>query len=78
MVYPHAAADTVEPAVRRAIQKVVGQAKGSHVDALKGALADAQAKLAAGRRRVGRQRPELTTSKAVAPVRANRVAPVES
>ena len=46
MFYPHAAADTVEPAVRRAIQKVVGQATGSHVDALKGALADAQAKLA--------------------------------
>jgi uncharacterized membrane protein len=46
VAYPHAHADTVEPAVRRAIQKVVGQAKGSHVDALKGALADAQAKLA--------------------------------
>ncbi|HYO20160.1 MAG TPA: DUF1269 domain-containing protein, partial [Dermatophilaceae bacterium] len=44
--YPHEAADTVEPAVRRAIQKVVGQATGGHVDALKGALADAQAKLA--------------------------------
>jgi arylsulfatase len=46
VAYPHAAAGTVEPAVRRAIQKVVGQAEGSHVDALKGALADAQAKLA--------------------------------
>ena len=46
VAYPHEHAETVEAAVRRAIQTVVGQATGSHVDALKGALADAQAKLA--------------------------------
>ena len=46
MAYPHEHAETVEAAVRRAIQTVVGQAEGSHVDAIKGALADAQAKLA--------------------------------
>ena len=48
VAYPHDHAETVEAAVRRAIQTVVGQATGSHVDALKGALADAQAKLAQG------------------------------
>jgi hypothetical protein len=36
----------VEPAVTRALQKVVGEAEGSHVKALKGALADAQKKMA--------------------------------
>lgn len=46
VAYPHEAATTVEPAVRRALQKAVGQATGSHVDSIKGALADAQAKLA--------------------------------
>ena len=30
----------------RAIQKVVGEAEGRHVEALKGALADAQDKMA--------------------------------
>jgi hypothetical protein len=33
--------------VTRAIQKVVGEAEGRHVEALKGALADAQTKMAA-------------------------------
>ena len=32
----------------RAIKKVVGEAEGHHVQALKGALADAQQKMAAG------------------------------
>ena len=39
---------TVEPAVTRAVQKAVGEAEGSHVKALKGALADAQQKMAEG------------------------------
>ena len=46
VAYPRAAAEKVEPAVTRAVQKVVGQAEGHHVQALKGALADAQRKLA--------------------------------
>lgn len=44
--YKHDHADTIEPAVTRAIKKVVGEAEGRHVEALKGALADAQAKMA--------------------------------
>jgi hypothetical protein len=46
VAYPHSAADRVEPAVTRAITKVVGQAEGHHVEALKAAIADAQSKLA--------------------------------
>jgi uncharacterized membrane protein len=46
VAYPHSSADTVEPAVTRAVQKVVGEAEGNHVKALKGALADAQKKMA--------------------------------
>ena len=46
VAYPRSAADKVEPAVTRAIQKVVGEAEGHHVKALKGALADAQKKMA--------------------------------
>ena len=46
VAYPHSAAAKVEPAVTRAIQKVVGEAEGHHVKALKGALADAQQKMA--------------------------------
>jgi arylsulfatase len=45
VAYPHSAAPEVEPAVTRAIQKVVGEAEGSRVDALKGAIADAQQKM---------------------------------
>ena len=46
VAYPRSAAETVEPAVTRAIQKVVGEAEGHHVQALKGAIADAQKKMA--------------------------------
>jgi uncharacterized membrane protein len=48
VAYPHSAGEKVEPAVTRALQKVVGEAEGNHVKALKGALADAQQKMAAG------------------------------
>ena len=44
--YSHSEAAKVEPAVTRAVQKVVGEAEGNHVAALKGALADAQQKMA--------------------------------
>ncbi|MGA9161687.1 MAG: DUF1269 domain-containing protein [Actinomycetota bacterium] len=47
VAYKHEDAETVEPAVTRAIKKAVGEAEGSHVAALKGALADAQQKMAA-------------------------------
>ena len=46
VAYPHSSPAKVEPAVTRAIQKVVGEAEGHHVKALKGALADAQEKMA--------------------------------
>ncbi len=45
VAYKHADAPTVEPAVARAVKKVVGQAEGHHVKALKGALAEAQQKM---------------------------------
>ena len=48
VAYPRSAAAKVEPAVTRAIKKVVGQAEGHHVQALKGAIADAQKKMAEG------------------------------
>jgi len=35
VAYPRSAAVKVEPAVTRALQKVVGEAEGSHVKALK-------------------------------------------
>ena len=44
VAYPHSAAGQVDPAVTRAVKKVVGEAEGHHVAALKGALADAQQK----------------------------------
>ncbi len=47
VAYKHADAKVVEPAVTRAITKVVGEAEGHHVQALKAALADAQEKMAA-------------------------------
>jgi hypothetical protein len=58
VAYRHAVADQVEPAVTRAVQMVVGEAEGHHVQALKGALADAQKKMAEGelRKRGGRHR----------------------
>ena len=48
VAYPRADAEKVEPAVKRAIKKVVGEAEGHHVQALKGAIADAQQKMADG------------------------------
>ena len=48
VAYHRSAAEQVEPAVTRAIQKAVGEAEGHHVEALKGALASAQAKMAEG------------------------------
>ncbi len=47
VAYPHSAAGKVEPAVTRAIKKVVGEAEGHHVQAVKAAIADAQQKMAA-------------------------------
>jgi uncharacterized membrane protein len=47
VAYKHADAGTIEPSVTRAIKKVVGEAEGRHVEALKGALADAQQQMAA-------------------------------
>ena len=49
VAYKHADAETVEPAVTRAVEKVVGEAEGRHVEALKGALADAQKRMAEDR-----------------------------
>jgi uncharacterized membrane protein len=46
VAYPHSAAGKVEPAVTRAVTRAVGEAEGHHVEALKGAIADAQKKLA--------------------------------
>ena len=46
VAYPRSAGERVEPAVKRAMQKVIGEAEGHHVKALKGALADAQEKMA--------------------------------
>jgi uncharacterized membrane protein len=48
VAYSHSEAAKVEPAVTRAVEKAVGEAEGSHVEALKGALADAQQKMAEG------------------------------
>jgi uncharacterized membrane protein len=48
VAYPHSAAEKVEPAVTRALQKVVGEAEGHHAAALKGALSEAQKKMAEG------------------------------
>ncbi len=48
VAYPRSSSDTVESAVTRAVQKVVGEAEGNHVEALKRALADAQKKMAEG------------------------------
>ena len=47
VAYPHSAAGKVEPAVARAVTKVVGEAEGHHVQALKAALSDAQQKMTA-------------------------------
>ena len=46
IAYSHSEAPKVEPLVTRAVQKAIGEAEGSHVKALKAALADAQQKMA--------------------------------
>jgi uncharacterized membrane protein len=46
VVYSRSEAEKVEPAITRAIKKVTGEAEGRHVEAVKGALADAQQKMA--------------------------------
>jgi len=46
VAYPRSAAGKVEPAVKRAVKMVVGEAEGHHVHALKSAIADAQKKMA--------------------------------
>ncbi len=46
VAYSHSEANKVEPAVTRAVQRTIGEAEGNHVEALKGALADAQRKMA--------------------------------
>ena len=48
VVYSKSEAEQVEPAVTRAVQKQKGEAEGRHVQAVKGALADAQQKMADG------------------------------
>jgi uncharacterized membrane protein len=45
VAYSHSEMEKVEPAVTRAVKKVIGEAEGRHVEALKGALADAQQKM---------------------------------
>ena len=46
VAYPHSAAGKVEPAVTRAVTHAVVEAEGHHVQALKGAIADAETTLA--------------------------------
>lgn len=46
VAYPRSAAPKVEPAVKRSMKKVVGEAEGHHVKALKAAIADAEQKMA--------------------------------
>ena len=46
VAYSHSESGKVEPAVTRAVEKTIGEAVGNHVKALKGALADAQEKMA--------------------------------
>jgi uncharacterized membrane protein len=47
VAYPPESSAAVEGAVARAIKRAVGEGRGSHVKALKAAMADAQAKLSA-------------------------------
>jgi uncharacterized membrane protein len=49
LAYPQSSADQVQPVVRRAVTKVTGEARGHHVQALRGALAEAQQHLATTR-----------------------------
>lgn len=46
VAYSHSEAEKVQPAVTRAVQQAIGEAEGRHVQALKGAIADAQEKMA--------------------------------
>ena len=46
VVYSKSEAEKVEPAVTRTVKQVKGEAEGRHVEAVKGALADAQQKMA--------------------------------
>ena len=46
VVYSRSESEKVEPAVTRAVKRVKGEAEGRHVEAVKGALADAQQKMA--------------------------------
>ena len=48
VVYDHKHAEVIEAAVTRAIKKAIGEATDSHLKAVKAALADASAKMAAG------------------------------
>jgi len=48
VAYPPSSGEAVQPAVTRALKKVVGEAEGKHVEALKSAMADAAAKMSAG------------------------------
>ncbi len=48
VAYSKPEAEKIEPAVSRAIEKVIGEAEGSHVSAVKGALAEAQQKMTQG------------------------------
>jgi uncharacterized membrane protein len=47
VAYPHSSADDVDKTVTHALKKVVGEAEGKKVKALKAALADAQEKASA-------------------------------
>jgi hypothetical protein len=46
VAYPHPQAEHIKPAITPAIKKITGEAEGHHVKALRGALADAQQKMA--------------------------------
>ena len=46
VAYERDQAEAIETAVTRAVKKVIGEAEGHHVKALKAALVDAQAKMA--------------------------------
>lgn len=48
VIYKAAEAEAVEGAVTRAVKQVTGEAEGKHVEAVKGALAEAQQKMAEG------------------------------
>jgi uncharacterized membrane protein len=48
LIYPRTSAPTVEPAVKRAISATKGEAEGRHLQAVRGALADARHNMAAG------------------------------